>query len=296
MAIKEVKYDFFSIEIPESVLPPGKKLVDVLDLSLPNQIARPIKYKDQYIRLESYRIDNFIRVGSATKITMEGLPSKVDIQKPGLQGLGLKQSEGVASLTSFVIAPQYNALILQRNNQGVRAGSFVHLIETLTGLSDITLNLMLDQYVTQKLNRMQFISKFLVRISNPITPEAYRDTSAKEAARLSRHYNASSVKIELSIGQGPRKLPLSIDAVKQSIRSLLRMNEAGEVAVESLVIRGKGFDDEKITPLDLIKERITCSIDVATRGREFPQEELERAAYAAFLAKENELKAYKPLE
>lgn len=286
---KKVKFDFYTIDVPENT-----DLLTVLDASLPVNVAKAIKYKDQYIRLENYRIEGNIRIGSITKINIESLPSKVKINKPGIQDLGLEEDEGVASLTSFVLIPHYRSLVLQRNQQGVRAGSFVHLLEHLTSISGFGLNIMLERTILNKLNRMQYFSKFKMKIANPLVPADYNELSVKEAATLARHYNARNVTLELGIGTGSNRSPLYVQKVKETINTLLRRDNTGPV-VESLIVRGKEFDDDKIEALDLIKQRLISEIDIPLTGRTFSQENLERAAWSAYKEKKDEIEHYRPL-
>lgn len=84
--------------------------------------------------------------------------------------------------------------------------------------------------------------------------------------------------------------------MKEDVRRLLGLQTAAEdVTVESLVIRGREFDDEKVAPLDLIKQRLVATISVPIRGRELAAADLEHAAHAAFETKDSVLRRYKPI-
>lgn len=289
MTTKKVMFDCFSIELPTTVT----DIQNILDTVLPTKIGTLIRYKGFYLRLESYRMEGNIRIGSATKINTLTLPSKANIRVPGVQSLGLADDEGVANLTAFVIDPVNLAVVMQRNSQGVRAGSFVHLLENLLGISDIGLNIMLETDVVNKLNRMQFFSKFTVRIANPTAPQNYEDVAVRESAQIAQYYNARDIKLELGIGSGQNRGPLAIQRIKATINKLLNARE--ETKLQSLVVRGKENDDDRIEPLDLIQQRLSCEIDVPITSRSLQQDMLERAVWQAYEINQQEIVNYRPL-
>lgn len=290
MSTKKIKFDFFSIEAPDNT-----DIVQAIDNTVPGNIGYPVKYKGNYVRFENYRCQGTLRIGCVSKLNMDDLPSKARVTQPGVEPLNLADDEGVASLTSFVISPQFNVLVLQRNFQGVRAGSFVHLLESLTNISGIGLNLIFEVDALQKLNRMNYFSKYILKIANPSSPEDYREVSVKEAAKLARYFDARTVKFELGIGPGPSKGFLAINSVKESIIKILKIADTDNLNLESLIIRGKEFDDEKMSTLDLLKQRLVYEADVPFLNRTIPPTELERAAWEAFEKKEMDLARYKPL-
>lgn len=289
MGTRIVKFDFFSVEVPE-----GVNLWDALDRVLPS--TKAVKHGGQPVRIESYSQHLDLRVGTATKIKMEDLPYKASLREPGIASLDLNEDEGVTSPTSFVFAPKYSVLVLQRNpNTCVRAGAFLHLIESLTGLSDIALNIMLEPDAVAKLQRMNVISSFLVRVASPLDKDTYEDEAVTSTARLARYYAARTVKLELGLGAGKHKEGLAARAVRASALRFLKLKTEESVQVENLIIKGKEFDDEKMAPLDLIKQRIVAQVEVPLRGREFSPADLEAAAIRAYNEKEEVIRKYKPL-
>lgn len=89
---------------------------------------------------------------------------------------------------------------------------------------------------------------------------------------------------------------LSVQSVKEDVRRLLGLaTKAEDAEIESLMIRGKEFDDEKVLPLDLLRQRLVATIPVDIRGRELNSEDLEHAAHAVFEDKERTLRNYRPI-
>jgi hypothetical protein len=290
LSTKKIKFDYFKMEIPNSIT----NLQQILDTNLQCQIGTLVKYREYQLRLESYREEGNIRIGTVDKINLHTLPPKVNINVPGvISDLGLQNNEGVANLTSFVIDPNLHVVVLQRNSQGVRAGSFVHLLENLLNQSNIGLNIMLERDVINKLNKMRYFSKFIVRIASPNTAQDFEDLGVRDSARLAQYYNARDLQLQFGIGTGSNSGPLALQRVKDTVNSLLNAN--ANVQVDSLIIRGKEFEDEKITPLDLIKQRITFEIDVPVTNRMLAIDNLERAVWQAYETNFEELEHYQIL-
>lgn len=288
MATKKVKFDFYRFDYENK-----NELWNKMDSLLPKHDI--VRYRGQPIRMQNYKILGDERIGSATKIRMTELPLKANINAPDLDKLELNDDEGITNITAFVIIPKYSTLILQRNQQGVRAGSFIHLLESLIDISDISLDVMLEPDVISKLEKMTAIRTYTLRVTSPIDKDTYEEMSVNKTAELAKHYGGRSIKVEIGMGQGNPKESLLIDKVKQSAKSILKMKSDEQVQVESLIIRGKDFDDEKINPLDLIEQRITCEVEVPISGREYLQNELEGAASRAYNEKKEVIEKYKPL-
>lgn len=286
MDTKTVKFDFFTIDNVDV-----NDLVSKLDQVL---ISKPVKYKGYYGRIENYNTGESNRVGLAAKLKMDEVPYIASLTQPGLQNINLKDDEGVANISSFVIVPEYRVLVLQRNYYGVRAGMMLHILESLTSITGIEFNIMIDKTTLDKLNRMQVFSRFTFKVANPTNPNAYKNMPVKQAALLAEHYQARNVKMELSMGQ-ERKQFMSVDAVKESARRLLKQSKDNEVALQSLVIKGKEFDDEKMSTLDLIQQRMVAEVDIPLTNRTLSKDDLERAARQAFDLKVKDLADYKPL-
>jgi len=283
---KLVKFDFFTIDNIDV-----NDLVNKLDRAL---ISKPVKHQGYFGRIESYTTDDSIRIGLAAKLRMDEVPYIASITEPGLHNINLKDDEGVANISSFIIAPEYRVLVLQRSYYGVRAGLMLHMLESLTGSSGIELNIMIDTKTLEKLNKMQVFSRFTFKVANPTNPNAYKNMPVKQAALLADHYQARNVKMELSMGS-ERKQFMSVDAVKESARSLLKLSKDNEVSLQNLVIRGKEFKDDNMSTLDLIQQRLVSEIKIPLTSRTLSKDDLERAVHQAYNAKIKDLANYKPL-
>ncbi len=295
MAVKKVKFDFYQLIFPDDF---QDNLAVLLDHTFPADVGKSAKDSGQYIRLESYKRHTQVRYGVISKFNIDVLPPKACITKPGLESLGLNDDEGVANLTGYLIAPKYNVVILQRSQQGVRTGSFLHMLEKITGLRGLELSIILEPDVIAKFNKMQMISKFVYKVSNPQLPIDFKEMSIEHASNISRTYNARNVSIELSMGIGKKTSPLSKQEISRTVRNLLRINKSADQSVPeiySLTVRGKENEDEKIEPLDLLKGRLYNEVEIGIIDRGIPQSALENAALASYDSKEEDLEHYKPL-
>lgn len=294
MPKKPVVYDFFSIDYDNY-----ERFKQALQNDVTPLLKKWVKHKSQNIRIESweYKIEDNIYLGLASKLNLRELPLKGDLSTDDLKELGLSNSEGTASVTAFVVIPEYRTLILQRNHVGVRAGSFLNLLCTLTKIPDLELSIMLDQDALRRMNRMKKITSFTYKMANPsgVNLNIYNDKSVKEAAALAGHYQSQMVKVELSVGRLQTNKSMVPEKIKRSVKSLLKLKNENESLVHSIVIKGKESDDEKLEPLDLIKRRLNHDVKIELVNRILPPEELRNAAWQSYVVKKEEVKNYKPL-
>jgi hypothetical protein len=290
---KNVKFDFFKIRTPNIT-----SLIKNFEDSLENGCSKPVKYYDQYVRVESCStysaMGPTLKIGTTTKLRIDELPFLATISQPGLTELDLEDDEALANISAYAICPDFEILVLQRSFNGVRAGSYVHLIASITGIDEIELLPMIDADIINKLSRMQIISKFIMRVANPTSPDSYNELSVDQAANLASHYDANTVKIELGIGNN-RKIFMNAGRIIDTAKSLLNKNDNNQLRVESLIIRGKEFDDKKMSTLDLITKRLFYSEDIELTNRIIARDNLENAVLRAFSEKLTILKDYTPL-
>lgn len=286
----KVKFDFFKVNLEGSEF----KLLRLLDEFLPSE--RTIKHHDNYFRVEEFRKDpdNTFRIGIITKIVMDDLPSKARIDRPGIEPLNLSSQEGIANLTVFLYAPKFQTVILQKTRQGVSPGALLHILDELAGIGDIELLPIIERDTLKKLEKMTLIRNFKVKVANPLEEKFYRDVPAKPIADLVSHYNSRYVTLQFSMGQA--KGSMLVGNVIKSIKEFMKIRNSGqEHQIETLVVSGKGFDDEKVTLLDLLKDRKIFETEVPLLGRELSRDGLISAIIRAYNENQEEIKNYMPL-
>lgn len=277
---KAVKFEFFEIG------PYNPELAEVLENNLIDNCTS-LTHRSHKLRLENYRVtEEGYHIGTAVHINTISLPPKVHSELPGLSTLGLADKEGVGSLTSFLIDPARHLLVLQRNNNGIRQGSFVHLVDSLTGL-DIELKTLVTKDTLQKLNGFNYVSQIIIGIAQPQSAAAYDNTTYKKAGELAEEYYAEGITMVLKLGRRPKPNDV-IGAIKAKVKGIPRSDEK----LERLIVKGKNFDDEKTAPLDLLKDRLVVELDVPLEDRELKVHHLESAVLQAFQSKQDELELY----
>lgn len=294
MAKKTVYYDFYSIDYDDY-----QKLEQALEVDMTPQIKKWFNYKYQKIRLESWEYNDTddIYLGISSKLDLGELPLKGDTSPADLTELGLSENEGIASVTAFAIIPRYRTLILQRNKNGVRAGSFLNLLCVLTKIPDLELSIMLDQEALRRMNRMKKFSLFSFKMANPsgLDLTVYDDKSVKESATLAGHYQSQTIKVELGMGRYPGDNTMLPEKIKRSVRNLLKLKNENESLVHSIVIKGKEVDDDKLEHLNLIERKLKNEVKIELRNRILPPDELKNAAWQSYTVKKQEVQGYQPL-
>ncbi|MTI95375.1 MAG: hypothetical protein FH749_07785 [Firmicutes bacterium] len=280
MSSKAVTFEFFQL-----VSPNGADIGNVFQRLSRSQST--VTYRRYKIRLENYTVDeDGYHIGTGALVNAIALPPKAKINNPGIQPLGLADDEGVASLTSFLFAPENNTLVIQRNNNGMRIGSFLHLVQTVTGQT-LEANMYLARDTIAKLNRFNSITNILLKVVQPRSPEAYEHTSLKSASQMAGDYNAKSITVTLSMGR-TRHTHDILNNIFAKIRSIPRE----EQTIERLVVSGRENDDDVLYPLDLLKDRLKVVIDVSLEDRELKMHSLEEAVKLAYLAKQEDMAYY----
>jgi hypothetical protein len=292
LTTKHVTFDFFSIDSSDY-----DKFNIALEKDKSKYVKRWIKYKNQFVRLEQwdYKDVDDLYVGYCSKLKIDEVDLKGSLTDIELGDLGLTDDEGIAKVTSFAIIPSHRTLILQRTHDGVRAGSFLHLLCNVTRINDLELSVMIDQDALKKLKKMNKITSFVFKVANPTMYENYKDTTLKEASALSQHYQSRFVKIDMGMGRGDRDTTMSIEHVKQSARNLLRLKSENDFSVQSIMIKGKETDDDSLMPLDLINRKLIHKETLELKNRIIPPDDLITAAWKAYNEKKEEVINYSPL-
>jgi hypothetical protein len=292
MAKKPVTFDFYSLDYDDY-----KRLNKQLEKDKSSLLGKWYKYKYQNVRLESweYKEQDNIYIGYCSKLNTKELPLKGSLTDRDLTELGLADHEGTASVTAFALIPGYKTLILQRNANGVKAGSFLYLLGIITGINDLELSIMIDSDALRRLNKMKKFTTFKYKIANPTDASNYAEKSVKEAATLANHYQSRTVAVELSMGQFAGEGTMAFQKIIESVRNLLKLKSSNDQLVQSIYIKGKETDDDTLEPLELIQRKLTQEEKMELKHRFIPPEDLMQAVYKVYNDKRKEISAYKSL-
>jgi|GEM_PF-2786033 len=291
MSRKPVTFDFYSIECSDY-----PRFTSTLTADKTDHLKKWYKHKYQNVRLDAweYKAEDSLYLGYCSKLNTKELPLKGSlVGRADLEELGLGDLEGTASITAFAIIPEHRTVIIQRNSRGVRAGSFLQLLCYATGINDLELSIMMDAEALRRLGKMKIITTFNYKIANPNEASNYSETSAKEAARLARHYQSRIVDVNMSMGNEGGSM--SFQKVIESARNLLKLKRSDEQLVKSIFIKGKAVDDDSLEHLDLISRKMISTERMELKNRIIPAEDLMQAVYKAYNDKRKEIENYKPL-
>lgn len=284
---KNVTIDFFNI-VNVSV----GQLQSLLEFSIGNR--PPINYRNSLYRFHSYNIvrlaGNQCIVGSAIKIITQGIPQKAKLSEPVISDFELEVDEGVGIVTSFLIDPSSNRLLLQRSGMGVRSGAFLNLLDHVCKLPNLELEALLDVDANSRFRRMQTINSYTVRFATPTNPELYEGLSAEYIAKNSTKFGSSKCEIKYTIQTEKRILRDIIQSLKEDALGMV------EIGAEKAKVTGKeNIDDERSIVLDLISERLKSIVPVHFRGRSLHFEDLEAALTNVYMEKHKYLQENFPV-
>lgn len=290
--MRRVKFEFFKLAPKRGSLN-YEQLSAKLAEYLPN-FSEPVRYGSRYVRRERYTFNGVLHYGIASRITMDDIPYKVRLEQPGFQTLGLRDDEGIAAPTAFLYDPSSSVLVLQRGSNCVSVGAVLALFSSATGENNLDAHPILERNALERLDRMQIIRSWELKIANPAAPGYYDDISGKAAAEMSARYEARLVRIQLSMGHS--RGSLHVDAVKQSLLRWFRLSsEDRNSRIESLKVKGKAFDDSESDELDLLQHKMVEFVEVRASGREIDSTDLERAVRIAYDKRKDEIQDYRPV-
>lgn len=290
--MRRVKFEFFKIAPKRGSLD-YERFSAKLAEHLPD-FTEPVLYRTRYIRRERYAFNGTIHYGIASRITMDDIPYKVRLEQPGFQPLGLEDNEGIAAPTAFLYDSSTSILVLQRGADCVAVGGILALFSMATGENNLDVHPILERNALERLDRMQIIRSWEIKIANPVASSYYEDVSGKAAAEMSAQYEARVVHIKLSMDRS--RGSLNVDTVKRSLSRWFRLSsEEGNSRVDSLKVKGKSFDDNEWDELDLLQHKMVVFVDVPAKGRELGAVDLERAVRIAYDKRWEELQDYRPV-
>lgn len=297
MANREVRFDFFTVQV-EDITP--DELAKLMDAAFTQKEARVTKvtHNSAYYRLESFvvrpepHLQQPLRLGTVIKMVDTALPQKANLQVPGIKSLGLADEEALAGETAFLFSPDHMVLILQRNQMGVSPRPLIKLFEKLLGVKGLDLLRIPDRQVLAKYKKMKIFRTLLIKGALPTDAGYYEDESLKAVAGVAGGLGANYVSVQVSIGHA--KGSLAENRVKKLVRNLLKLKQDG-IDVRKVELSGKDFDDGVTEAVDLLTEHLIAVSDVPLKGRVFQTKDLLDAVHRVFDEHEDDLEEFRPV-
>jgi hypothetical protein len=224
---------------------------------------------------------------------MTNLPDRIDISTLVDEALGLPEGEGLVDFCHFAYRTDLNALALQASRL-VRPSTFEAYIQYV---AEIPFSLALiprgDAY--PRLTRMRKIASINVRIANP--PDAAEFTGLNDPGvngMAEMLFNFGDARIDVTVKRVDRSQSLLFNNVKAFVDRVMGRQAVFE-SFEALSVTGKREDDEKLEPVDFIKDRMTFEGDVDYDSlRRLDRKGCEARAVEALLVHETELRRHNP--
>jgi len=199
--------------------------------------------------------------GELQYIRKTNLPDRIDLPTLVDGPLGLQPSEGLLERCHFAYRIDLSALALQ-SSRYIKPTTFAGYVTDVVREA-LTLTLVVRKGAYQRLMGMRTIASMTVRIEKPADAGEFgglKDPGVAAMAELLTNVGAAKIEITLK-REKPGAMSLLIDKVKSLVDSVRGQPEIYDF-VESLEVRGKREDDEKLEPVDLIDDRLSFEGDV----------------------------------
>lgn len=290
--------DFYKVTISQDKYT-GKNLDSILKQakSMPQKDrVKEVRNTPTFLHILNYGW-NECWEGEIVRLRMNNLPVKGSFSG-NVEDINLADDEGIGEQTAFIYHPETSILALQSTQHGPSMMHFTRYFESIINCSDcINLDLVLQKDAIKRLEKMQTVSKFKVRIAKVENMKmlATEEHGVKEIIELSEYLEAPTIDVEISNGRS-KENALSVTKIKEMTQSLFRINKNQSKTVKTLRISGSSNDNEKIY-IDLIKDRMreSVSLNQSSKSRNIPYGEKQFALREAWNRRESEiLSLYKP--
>jgi hypothetical protein len=231
--------------------------------------------------------------GELQHIQTKNLPDRINLATLIDEALGLPQSEGLVERCHFAYRSDLCSLALQACRL-VRPSTFEKYVGYVAAQGfNLTIIPRGDAYL--RMSRMRTVASITVRVASP--PDSAEFTGLQDpgvSSMATMLSNFGGAKIEVTVRRADRSGSLLFDNVKGFVDRLLGRQAVFE-SLGELSVTGKREDDEKLEPVDFIKDCMTFegNVDYDSHRRLDPRG-CEALAVGALLAHETELRRYRP--
>lgn len=285
---KDAKIDFYQVEIPEDDISFDYIINQYIKIKF-ELSKRSFKVRDHYIRLHDAFFEDGLYFGRFVKIRMDNLPEEAGLDG-SLEDLGLGENRGLGESSFFLYSPKLNVLLFHRNSHGIRASGVAYYFEKITDVHTIEFIPIIEPDIMAKLLRMKIMREFRFKLAQPQNASFLQssDVSLGSALGIMHEHGAANIAITLSMGQ--EKGTLSAETVKNWAKALMKIRSKKEEQVQTLLIRGKEYTDEKIEPIDLIQHRMVKSIPLPISNRRIYAKDMYEGLKKLYHNERNNLK------
>ena len=197
-------------------------------------------------------------LGTLVKTQMNNIPPRFDNDTQLLSPLELEDNQGLGYPTSFLYDPQTNIVMLESVRGAVGASAFCSFFHNNIKLPKLEPSLVINPVNIQDFYKMKTITKFEVRIARLENGSIFRENKKKSFGQIidsADETNTNVLEYKLSAS---RNGSLTVDKIKDFVSDFLKVNDTEEV--KTLKVTGKELDEDRLHPIDFIKQRLRESI------------------------------------
>jgi hypothetical protein len=281
---KTLKFDFYVVEIPDTIRRPFHSLLDSIAQMNPPE-RRNEALGGAPVRLQELHTAEDMREGDMIRIRMDDLPSCASMRGP-VRDLPLAADEGVGEQTAFLYHIPTSVLVLQSTKVGASASRIADYIERKLNLPPgISIDPLLSRDALARMQRMMVVRKLHLRAARVTNPQ-FIALGNPGVSRFIREVSvgvAPTVELSISLGHA-RRGSLARDRVFGLARSWARSVAGRPAEVKSIEVCGVDRDGET-SAVDLIEDRMREPIALDTRAGRRASYEFRRGAAAAAWAR-----------
>jgi len=282
---RDLKIDFFQINVPSGAEPFGK----ILQTAFSRPIAKRNKHMGEYyVRLQRLSHAGEIFEGDMVRLRMDILPDKGTLEGD-VSPLDLGDNQGIAESCAFIYHVPTSALAFQRNRGGVSAIVMALYFSDMTGMvSPIEINpvLRLDQY--EQLASMEVVRKFDFKFAGLKNSSLFRGhgKDMETLLTLIEEFQSPHASISLSMGHSPGGMSARLKKLAETLGLIAKQSDN---VVQQAQITGVDEDGETKT-VDMVFDAMTEPIPVTTaKRRRLPYQTRREAVAVAFQRRKTDL-------
>lgn len=252
---KTVLCDFFRVEVPDGS-PDLQTLLQARWAQKPQINDRNMVKGDDLFRIGNVEYYQGPLVGTLLRLRRINDARIGFLDNEELQDLQLQPGETLTEFLTFMYIPQYKVVILSRNRDAGGHGRFEEYLEWFLDLNPVRLAVVQNLQPLNRLNQMDFIQNFEIKIANPQNLNAVAgDATVRHAVQMAQQAAAASTSVTMSAEK--TGVSLAKQVVTGAFGALINHFFG---SVEKAIVTGRIGDEH--TVIDLVKDRMREYVQV----------------------------------
>jgi len=228
-------------------------------------IPDPLKKSDTY------------QLGTIFEIQMGNIPPSMNKNTLKVDPLKLEDTDGLAKATCFLLDVQANILVIE-SNAGVSAHSLCQYFRFNSDLPRIVPAIIINPDLIQQFYKMGSLFSFeakMAKINDGSLFSEGENSSIDQILQSADETDTDKLTYKLEIGPENKRENKSLNKEKILNFTKRLLQYKGTEEVESLKVSGRVGIEEKITTLELIKQRLNDQIEYEIEDRLITKYNLE---------------------